>query len=175
MGPHPCISFPIVHTTVPQSPWLVESLDVEEPWIKGGGDYKLSVDLLMLFKGQLYWLKNDSYVPRWLNIGLFQFPGSLQGTLPSNEILYVWFFFFLMLSPLHILGSQSSSHIIFSLTGSISIIFSLLSVNTVHHSPHPPPPTQPWSAIQSQMSAYSAPGKWHPLLRLQVPLISICS
>ena len=50
MGPHPCISFPIVHTTVPQSPWLVESLDVEEPWIKGGGDYKLSVDLLMLFR-----------------------------------------------------------------------------------------------------------------------------
>lgn len=54
MGPHPCISFPIVHTTVPHSPWLVESLDVEEPWIRGGGDYKLSVDLLMPFKGQLY-------------------------------------------------------------------------------------------------------------------------
>lgn len=139
MGPHPCISFPIVHTTVPQSPWLVESLDVEEPWIKGGGDYKLSVDLLMLFKGQLYWLKNDSYVPRWLNIGLFQFPGSLQGTLPSNEILYVWFFFFFnALSPSHLGITVIKSY--YFLLDRVYFYY-LFSSFCKHSAPLPPPPT----------------------------------
>lgn len=56
-------------------------------------------------------------------------------------------FFFNALSPSH-LGITVIKSYYFLLDGSISIIFSLLSVNTV--SPPPPSPTaEPWSAIHS--------------------------